>query len=790
MPVSPDRANGAAVQGELVPWRGIIAVEGRLTGDRRLFAENSLWWDERYLPFDLFVMTRDPEGGQGHDGSEIGGRVDKLWRQAAGGYNEIWAEGVYDTSTPAGLKAATLQSKNMLKGVSIDVDSVEQIESLSAGHVDIPGNQRTEAYSKGRIRRITVCSIPAFIEARISPVTADTEVIPGLTPVAAAGKRLAFQVKFNPGGCVGHGDKTDQWAVMDGNKVVDCFPTRAEAVDAQAKVNAQASTQRQFQVGDTADVGDALHIVVRDDTECGADRPWSVVAPDGSVVACFEGRYDAYEAARDLDEDQYGDEGGDEGGEGDEDESVQVVIVSSGTRRKAPMVDKLRVWTPVQEFGDDAADQRSLVASGAAFSSSLVETDPPAEIFRQVAYNEFTPATIDAEGRISGHITPHGECHISYTNKCVVAPRSRDGYRYARAGGHVLCAGGEMVPTARIFAQFTPGRRAHAPENTGAEEAKQWYENQCAVVADVAMYDDNWGIQVQGRVRPGITRHQLVAFRASDVSPDWRTIRGKYECVALACVNVSGFPSRYDQLPALVASGAEHGVPVDVPEEAEMVGSAWIVDGRVRTLIASAAHREERSSNLVLMSAIERMACRVEELEQAELARQAEQFLADVPTEDEVQAELEALVASAMAGVPGVTAEAAEAPYERIDESPLSEAEVDALHALLVRLADGQRPPRRCDGCGARMSYDQNYCPSCGGRYNAATGTFSIHDGEWEVVVGGCDAGYAVVHAESGKEHGCFGSAAEAWGQIEAIKGPDQGTGRTTELTQVPATST
>lgn len=800
MPVA-QHERATTTPSELVPWRGVIAVEGVPTGDNRLFAEGSLWWDERYVPFDLFVMTRDPEGGSGHDGSEIGGRVDKIWRENSGATSEIWAEGVYDTSLPAGKAAASLQAKNMLKGVSIDVDSVQQIERPELSYVDLPVGPRMEAYSKGRIRRITVCSIPAFIEARISPIEVTTDVIPGAPATARSTVKSSFAVKFNPGGCKGKGGGL--WAVMDGADVVDCYGSKGDAEDAEKKAKT-AAAQRQFQMGgydvsyDAVDSGgpmdnqDVLHMVARDESTCGPERAWSIVAPDGTVVACLEDRYEAYEAARSLDDDMYGcQDEGDGGGQyaaaSEDDDEAQVVIVSSGVRRKVKLVDRLRVWTPVRDFGDAAT--QTLVASAApslVFSSVLTETDPPAEVLRKVAYNEFTPATIDAQGRISGHITPHGECHIGYTNRCVMAPKSRDGYRFARAGGHVLTAEGDLVPTARIFAQFTPGRRAHAPEDLRAAEAVAWYESMTCAVGDVAIYDDAFGIQVQGRVRPGITRHQLVAFRASDISPDWRTINGRLECVGLACVNVSGFPSRYERLPALVASAAEQGIEVGLPPEAEMVGSIWVADGKVQTLVASAVHAEERGPNLVLMSAIERMAVRLEQVEQRELAREAATLLDGVPSEDEVQAELEALVASALEGVD----EIAPPTEDEVDEfSSLDEEEIDQLHALLVRLAEGQRPPRRCENCGARMSYDQNSCPNCGQSYEAET-VQTAGDTEGFTVKfdpGACKGKGKGVWAvyDGDKVVDCFESKAEAQ-DAEKKAATQKAAGDTAELTQDP----
>lgn len=479
----------------LVAWQGVLCVEGIATGDGRLFQQNSLWWDENLMPQDLFAMLRDPDGGEGHDGAEICGRIDRIWREphpTSADMNLIMGSGVYDTQLPAGAQVARLQGQGMLTGVSVDVDSV-QIE-MSGDEPDLAellgvGSGETR-FAKGRIRRATVCSIPAFIEARIRPV--DT-LVAGAEPAE--------------------------------------FP-----------------------------------------------QTWTIDTPST--------------------------------GWGQD----NATLVASG-------------------FGD-----RSEV-----FTSPLVER-PPAEVFERQSYDAYTPARIDADGRISGHVVPWGDCHIGFKDRCVLVTGSDNAYRYARTG-HVLTAEGSLVPTARVYAQFRAGRRAHAPENLAAADAVAWYEEMSLAVADVVIYDDMLGMQIQGRVRPGITQHQLIALRASDLSPDWRAIRGKRECLAIAAVNVSGFPSRYDRLPALVASAVEQGLDIDLVTilARQLEGSAWVDDGRVVTLVASAANvnRPERSLTQALADTVAQLAADVGELKAERYADKAAQVLAGLdftPDEDQLAA--------------------------------------------------------------------------------------------------------------------------------------------------------
>lgn len=550
----------------LVPWRGVIAVEGKPTGDGRMFRRGSLYWDEMRLPQDLFAMLKDPDGGDGHAGAAICGRIDRIWKEEASDHVEVWAEGIYDTSSDTGREVLRLQNQGMLTGVSVDVDAVEVVVPEMSDEdmlMAVLFGGGVEEYSSGRIRRVTVCSIPAFIEARIFPV--DT----GGTLVAGAG------------------------------------------------------------------------------------------------AAGFVG---------------------------------------------------VRVWTPVEVHGG------TLVASAAVaapverdvFRSALTESAPPADVFTRREYRGYTPYTVDADGRVSGHVSPWGACHIGFTDRCVTAPRSSNGYAHARTG-HVLTAEGDLVPTARVFAQFGPGRRAHAPEELAAAPAVEWYESMCLAVADVAVYEDQHGIQVQGRVRPGVTNNQLVAFRASRVSPDWRTISGRLECVGFAVVNVSGFTNT--AYPALVASA----VGVGLPPRGELSGSMFFSGDECRTLVATGG-----PSTDVLSDAVASLLARVDELEQEKFREKAQALLAGVPSVEDEQAAFQAEVASLLDGV-DLAADDADTADDGILLDGLTADELTVLarvarlaEARLARtaaaeLADGaDGDTKTCPQCKKQVPADAETCPECG----------------------------------------------------------------------------
>jgi len=99
----------------------------------------------------------------------------------------------------------------------------------------------------------------------------------------------------------------------------------------------------------------------------------------------------------------------------------------------------------------------------------------------------------------------------------------------------------------------------HAGHDKTARGAMAHYDSTSTAACDVAVGDDAHGIWCAGWVRPGVTEEQVIALRASDVSGDWREIRGELELVAALAVNVGGFPVKVGvengRQVALVAAG-------------------------------------------------------------------------------------------------------------------------------------------------------------------------------------------------------------------------------------------
>lgn len=169
-------------------WTAVLLPEGRLTDDGRAFAPGSVTWRE--LPLTLMGMTVTQEG---HDGAQVAGRIDRIWRDEAAGL--IRAEGVFDEGE-YGQEIARMVADGVLTGNSVDVAILESEVGPASDWFDGDGNwapaefEDTEAEpadapslidilfgdsgdmvrvaTKAVIGMSTVCPFPAFADAGIS----------------------------------------------------------------------------------------------------------------------------------------------------------------------------------------------------------------------------------------------------------------------------------------------------------------------------------------------------------------------------------------------------------------------------------------------------------------------------------------------------------------------------------------------------------------------------------------------------------------------------------------------
>lgn len=149
-----------------IPWHGVLAVEGRPTGDKRQFDMDALEFASTPMP-----LAYQRQSDEAHKQSVVVGRIDEIWREDGG---EIRARGVFNANVPEANEAIDGIIFGSHGGVSVDLDNAEvevdmDEESEADGMAALFGtNVKLTRFTKGRIRAATMVGIPAFEEAFIA----------------------------------------------------------------------------------------------------------------------------------------------------------------------------------------------------------------------------------------------------------------------------------------------------------------------------------------------------------------------------------------------------------------------------------------------------------------------------------------------------------------------------------------------------------------------------------------------------------------------------------------------
>lgn len=169
-----------------VPWRAVLALEGTPTIDGRFFPVDSLTWRE--LPLSLLAQT---ETQPGHDGAEVCGRIDRIWREAqADGTTHIMGEGEF--TGEEGAEIAPMVADETLRGLSIDVAvsdtglrdpvtgeiiNVEDLTEDDFFDMMFGVSKYQTVMFGGVIGAATVCAFPAFDDATIAVVASGARTV-------------------------------------------------------------------------------------------------------------------------------------------------------------------------------------------------------------------------------------------------------------------------------------------------------------------------------------------------------------------------------------------------------------------------------------------------------------------------------------------------------------------------------------------------------------------------------------------------------------------------------------
>ncbi len=175
---------------------------------------------------------------------------------------------------------------------------------------------------------------------------------------------------------------------------------------------------------------------------------------------------------------------------------------------------------------------------------------PPAEWFDAPEPDHPEPLTIDADGRVHGHLALWDSCHTGFMvgdlAQCIKPKPSRTGYRAFHLGS-IEADDGTTIPVGRVV---TAG--GHASLADSLQAASRHYDKTENVGAFVRARDGRHGIYLTGAVRSDAPPEVVRDMRANPPSGDWRGMNGHLEMIAALSVPVPGFET--PQL-ALTAAG-------------------------------------------------------------------------------------------------------------------------------------------------------------------------------------------------------------------------------------------
>jgi hypothetical protein len=199
-------------------------------------------------------------------------------------------------------------------------------------------------------------------------------------------------------------------------------------------------------------------------------------------------------------------------------------------------------------------DRRArLEQRGNTVVASAVPVVPPLAWFEQPEADGPEPLTIEPDGRVHGHLSTWGECHIGLPG-CVTIDPSPSGYSLFHTG--TIEATTPAGDVARIRGGRVCFRAEHADGYVSARTATAHYENTSLVAADVVARDGEFGIWLSGALRPGLDPPDRREVLAGAPSGDWRPIGGDLELVNVLLVNTPGFMGPHRASVRVFTSGA------------------------------------------------------------------------------------------------------------------------------------------------------------------------------------------------------------------------------------------
>lgn len=224
--------------------------------------------------------------------------------------------------------------------------------------------------------------------------------------------------------------------------------------------------------------------------------------------------------------------------------------------------------------------------------ASVAPVAPPRAWFADPKLKGPTPFTIQANGRVFGHVAEWRKCHIGIGDRCVIPPKSRTNYKYFRLGP-VVCDDGTQVACGKVT--FGAG---HANDQWGVMPSREHYDNSALAAAVVNVGEDQFGIWIAGALTSTMTPEKIAELRRSPLSGDWRPVNGNQELIAALAVNAPGFPvvrERDGSIFSMTGVGMVEPTEGSVPENT--TGEEFAVKYTEKIDEIDAKEKERRSRN-------------------------------------------------------------------------------------------------------------------------------------------------------------------------------------------------
>ena len=591
-----------------IPVHGVAAIEGKPTGDGRMFEPGAVTWGR--LPQPLGFEFESSHGG---DNSRVAiiGRIDEFFKHDNGEYIEVRWRGVIHPGKEYAARAIEGILDGSFGGLSVIVDAVTMnVEATEAEFDNVADGARpVEHYSEVRIRRHDLVPTPAYEETwvglglefadELSEAERDALVACGcdeyevvdLTDDDLENFRAAAEAEDGAYRDVSAEERKrlaeEGKAMPDGSyPIANCEDLR-NAIQAIGRASDPEAVKRHIRKRKSALGCDEVELPDSWVVEAEAFAPGTKDGPGWITHPIPTARIRRYWVR----------------GKGAAKIRWGVPGDFNRCRRQLAKYianpdwlagacanmhkEAIGVW-PGQESG-----RHSVEGVPMSLTASAALSTKPSVAFSDPAFTEPTPLTIEGD-RIFGHLAVWGVCHIGVRDVCTVAPHSTANYGYFRTGTVMTDEGRVRV------GNITMGT-GHASLRASAKAAVAHYDNTGTVVADIVCGEDQHGIWFSGLLRPNLTTEQVDALQASALSGDWRDTAHGLELVAALAVPVPGFPivslhaSAEEGQVSLVAAGAIVPEPALV---ASGVRTAEDIAGIVREAIEEYRFQEKREQKL------------------------------------------------------------------------------------------------------------------------------------------------------------------------------------------------